>query len=793
MTFTTRKSHRSGLCLATVSLLGLAFGFVVPSVAQDEVRIELEIRNTETPDDDYLTWAPTPARIRLAGADGRDRLVVLTNDPPSPVPAGREVPLDGDLVFAESVRGGETATQEMLRLTLPGDGTWREFVVAGRYRRASTRDKDAVMEVHLESAAGPLVHTHAAMVRIRKDARTLTDSERDLFLRAVAELHREGRYIDYVNMHDLAAKGKFAPEFWPDQSHRASAFLAWHRSFLLQFERNLQERFPDVALPYWRMDQPSNLFTSEFMGKNEIGDQAAVPVEFASDNPLAFWSIDGVGLTRFPKDRTSSKELAKFRAEEQTLKGPKFGDFSRLAEGNPHNNGHNWVGIWMQNCMRSPQDPIFWPFHTGFDRLWAKWQHTWDRFRTDGSRPDDYVPADAYDPQAAGCNDPKPNGCVPKGHHLRDTMWPWDGSSGRGVNVKANRPPERFGGPFAVSEVPGLWPESPSAPTPADMIDYAGLAQDRLEMGFAYDDVPYGAAPQPAGPDALLTNAAPEVPVGDLARAVSDPARLDSERIIALRTLNEIDESAVIDRALAVLRDPQDGGSDLDVEAVEILWVQMMFTNAGLLRHDEIHHALRDALRDPRRHVRVAAVGKLAAMGDSAALDALAAALAQPQDALFKPGEAILLLSHNGLQGRSAVVRPFLDNPDPGVRAAAVSALVHDLDSRPRLLAILGDPNEVYEVRAAALKAVANGTEGALLKAVAVVGDESADPLLRARTMAAINYRLRSQDASFSNQELMAVVGQLRRLDLETMDRLGEPAFRALKAVEVLMDRPDGR
>src|SRR5205085_8740603 len=108
--------------------------------------------------------------------------------------------------------------------------------------------------------------------------------------------------------------------------------------------------------------------------------------------------------------------------------------------------------------------------------------------------------------------------------------------------------------------------------------------------------------------------------------------------------------------------------SDL-VEAVGLLTVQMMFTDEGTKRHGDIHAALRKALTDPRRPVRVAALNGLATHADPEAVRLLTESLAKPEGALFAPAEAIRTLAVAGIAGHEAVVRPYLDSPDPDVRA----------------------------------------------------------------------------------------------------------------------------
>ncbi|MFL6196627.1 MAG: tyrosinase family protein [Thermoanaerobaculia bacterium] len=733
---------------AVVVLAVLAMLFPL-AVSAQEVRVEIQIRNS-FPHDDYLTWSPAQARIRIVpgATPGRDRLVVLTNDPQGPIPEGRTAPLDGDVLFAESVRPGQTATQETLKLVLPGNGTWREFVIAGKFGRASTRDKDAIVQVHLDAATGPVVGTHPLMVRIRKDARTLTPGERDRLLQAIAHVRWDlETYETFVNVHDQAAKGKIkpAPDYWPDQSHRMAGFLPWHRAFLLQFERELQKDFPDVALPYWRLSEPSNVFTSEFLGGNRNGGGEVVPAELSPSNPLQFWEIDGEPLMRFATDRNSASELSQFSTESQSLSSSDgYARFRRAIESNPHNNGHNWVGPWMQNCMISPRDPLFWVFHSEFDRLWAKWQWTYGRLGNAGAEPKDYEPVGTFDRNAAGCTEPKPNGCVPLGHWLKDRMWPWDETSGPGVNYGATRPPQRFG-KFPASPVPGLWPAADMSPMPADMIDYEAFNTGVKEMGFAYDDVPFGMAPKPLFQPEAVQAAAPPSEAVPLGRLLADREQPDEIRVAALRRLVNQDAAAAVDRALQILGNPQDGGGELDAEAVDLLNVQMMFTDEGTQRHGEIHAALRKALTDPRRLVRVTALRNLATHGDPDVVKVLTDSLARPEGAPFAPAEAIRTLTVAGIGDNAAAVRPYLDSPDPDTRAAAVTALLADPVSQPRIVAMIADASQPLEVREAAVAALARGVPGAAEAVTALLADPATDPRLRARAEAAVAFRQRSQ------------------------------------------------
>src|ERR1700742_2754625 len=354
--------------------------------------------------------------------------------------------------------------------------------------------------------------------------------------------------------------------FWPDLAHRGPGFLAWHRAYLLSFERELQKIDPSVALPYWKMEQLPSVFDENFMGANIVSTDAFIEPTFAASNPLAHWVVNGEVLYRFPYQRNDAQDLkTRFFSDDVLFVETADAKFERKLEANPHNLGHNWTGVWMQNCMISPSDPVFWPFHTGFDRQWAKWQWIGGHVLPDGSG-ESYSPKDAYDDTVAGCDVISPNGCVPIGHLLKDTMWPWNSAVGRGKTIKGNRPPadlsQGYIGPFPEASIAGLWPAQPAMPTPGDVIDYAGINAQRLDMGFAYDDVPFGTKPPqqavamaaPANSTSSDGGSSQSNPEATVAlAALNDRNRPEAERIAALRALTPLPDSTVVPVAIAVL------------------------------------------------------------------------------------------------------------------------------------------------------------------------------------------------------------------------------------------------
>src|SRR5207247_9964434 len=127
------------------------------------------------PSDDYIPWAPTFCLALLSTPAMSSVNVELTNDPPGQFPDG------GDVLFAANQSPwpvNTTATATTLPLVLPADGSWVPFVIAGKFLKPSTDDKDAIIEAHLNNAGGAIVGTKALMVRVRKNGNNLKPSER---------------------------------------------------------------------------------------------------------------------------------------------------------------------------------------------------------------------------------------------------------------------------------------------------------------------------------------------------------------------------------------------------------------------------------------------------------------------------------------------------------------------------------------------------------------------------------------------------------------------------------------
>lgn len=411
------------------------------------MKLEFAINNSVDPAARYLTWSPSPLRLRLLDADptGGPIRVTLTE---SAAPGG------GSIRFST---GPTTAATATLAVDVPSTGASVTVFVRGKYGSPSSADGD--VSVVATDAAGQQVAKVPVMVRIRKNANSLTVPERDRFVSAFAKLNNRGsgRFRDFRDMHVAGPASQ--------QAHGGPGFLPWHRAYTLDLERELQAIDPSVALPYWRFDQKAPfVFTRDFMG---VPDPLGT-VQFSPSNPLQFWSTDGAGgVNRTPRavDPAVSASPA-VATEKATLDlGVDYVDFIGMAN-NPHGLAHtSYFGGYISSIPTAAKDPLFFLLHCNVDRLWAKWQQKNGRF--DASSSPSYMM--------------RPGGQqFLVGHNLGDSMWPWNGLT------TPPRPQTAPGGFLADS--PCVSAPGPS-PLVRDMLDYGGTVNALAALGFAYDDV----------------------------------------------------------------------------------------------------------------------------------------------------------------------------------------------------------------------------------------------------------------------------------------------------------------
>lgn len=467
--------HRALRTAAVYGLTGLCLGALLSRAGAQQVLIELNDSTSET--DDYLCWSPVHGRARLAGLAASPVTVKLSGD--STANAGA--------VWFQEDSGTTPAPAafsptEELDLTLPGNGDWVGFWTAGK--RASNGSKDVRI---VATVAGTEEGNLPVMVRVRKDAETLSPIEITQFLESVRQVH------DLDNgaiASKLARYSQAHAEAFGLGIHGTPLFLAWHRAFLLAFERDLQTVDPRVSLPYWRFDKPNTtIFTADFMGTVAGGPSTpgGFLVRFASSNPLFGWRMStGGGLVR--RADATGVGIANPAQLGILLALDNYSEVNQSAERNYHNGAHNAGGGWL-GTGSSPRDPTFFLLHANVDRAWAHWQARHDKFDPDGTDQDSYSALGSY---------PGPGASFRQGVYAMDEMWPWNERGGnQGTPDLGDDWPLVA---FAMAGAPagGVGPVLP--PTVIGQVDYLDVNGRSLAHGACYDDIDYRGQTPEGGP-----------------------------------------------------------------------------------------------------------------------------------------------------------------------------------------------------------------------------------------------------------------------------------------------------
>ncbi|SUS05695.1 conserved hypothetical protein [uncultured Defluviicoccus sp.] len=240
-------------------------------------------------------------------------------------------------------------------------------------------------------------------MRVRKNAKQLTSTERNLFIQAIQGLKArnsvlhpgsQSRYDDFVEVHLMAMMSI------PNWGHGDSAFLPWHREMLFQFEQELRSvpGCASVTIPYWEWTREQSAanagfpFTNDFIGQN---GQAAAPNRVLYDaaagglfNPETWDAVvkddpgDSADLRRRFGSRADAPNLPQNDAlvtgvNSTFRQAIGSGDYLTLRSRSEdiHNLVHRWVNGSMIE-MASPNDPVFYFHHAAIDRMWSIWRET---------------------------------------------------------------------------------------------------------------------------------------------------------------------------------------------------------------------------------------------------------------------------------------------------------------------------------------------------------------------------------------------------------------------------------
>lgn len=366
-------------------------------------------------------------------------------------------------------------------------------------------------------------------MQIRKNARWLTQQEREAYLKAVLTLKlrsvtngtRSMRIYDFYPLeHRLVRRRHWARDGaamrirFRDGGHRGPGFGAWHREWLLRYERDLQSVDPTVTLPYWDITDLQGttdvIFQPDFMGPNGSRPDYKMTSGFfrevvPKDDRPGWWptengrTLGGFSVVRGLStliDESMRRQPTEFNVTGLTRR---FGDFVRnlpspddlrlllnatpyYQQGNSfsfsnqfeglkyHVPGHNLVGGLMSAPPTSPNDPIFFMHHCGCDLVWALWQKRHDQSNSD-NLPPTRPPAPMLGP----------------GHYLDDPMWPWDGTLTTN-SLKAVPSPAVPFPPADMNMQPANFPDS-AFTRHVDALDVVRVRDviNHRNLGYEYD------------------------------------------------------------------------------------------------------------------------------------------------------------------------------------------------------------------------------------------------------------------------------------------------------------------
>lgn len=729
----------------------------------------------------YIGWTPRPCSLRFTPAQPQGATVTLVCV---------TKPTSGQVMFAANANTRPTAT---LQVAVQGNGQAVNFFMSGS--KASTQDQDTVVEAR--DSSGAVLARRTVMVRVRKNANTLTPRERDLFLDAILRLNLAGsipNYTTYREMHNEAADA----EIHNSQLGPRFSFLPWHRAYLLDVERRLQSIHPAVTIPYWKFDEvAANVFTADFMGD----ERSSGTLRFTPTNPLSRWRI-GIrpGIVRMPwvNMRASVGQIPNQPAiltEAGTLGlGNAFANF-RLMERNPHGYAHSVFrpGAPITSPSSAPEDPLFFMLHCNVDRLWAVWQRRLNRH--DAANTATYT--------IQGSFAPNPNG-IRVGDFLNDTLWPWNDEV---RSATSTRPPTAPGGRFPQLNVPA----TPAAvPVLRELIDYQAIRGGQPNY-FDYDRVPFfpgigafleGVSDDEAALESTLRknknftervktadmsdmdnilNERDQVDPGDekatekLRTVMTNKGADNSPRLKAMKAINDAlfeDEAAVID-TINIVTDEQEP-LVIRRAALHSLIAVRFASSALRALMPQFKQAMRKLLDDRDPELVQLAAEILAAEKDEAVQGVLLEQLRNNATGAIPKEKAIQLLSLDIRADFIPVIREVLTKTeDPNVQIEAITALSNDPDSKGMIREKLEDKGSNQEVRMASITALNTGPTGELTPLLKnIVKDQGESFELRKASLGALATQPGLESVEEDDEEFINAVRELSESGNEEMKRI---------------------
>ncbi|MDP1585262.1 MAG: tyrosinase family protein [Bradyrhizobium sp.] len=219
-------------------------------------------------------------------------------------------------------------------------------------------------------AMAALSAKRTAAARIRKDVNSLSATERDTLKKAFEGILAKD--VSDPNSYFAQAGIHWLPERYCQ--HHVPSYNPWHRAYLLGFENALRSvpGCENVTLPYWDITTP---FPD--LLKSPPYDSYTLPQDvgggFGKGYVTERFSYPDIAANLLQYDVTADVNRALTKTD--------WEDFHGYWSGAPyntiiaaHDSGHGSIGPTMANQAVASFDPVFWFFHSNWDRLWWEWQ-----------------------------------------------------------------------------------------------------------------------------------------------------------------------------------------------------------------------------------------------------------------------------------------------------------------------------------------------------------------------------------------------------------------------------------
>jgi len=694
----------------------------------------LLINGKESEDAGYVGWTPVKCTLTIDGYSG---------DSPMPVTIttghynlhGKVSLYDDNAISSLPKDKIQYDFQQNRELT---------FFIAGHYPHASVGRKDTFIQITAGSAEVEELRREI-MVRVRKNANTLSEDEISMFLEAFVRLNTEKPKKEYQGdytakpsklLHEIVLMHTLDAQY---EIHMRTSFHPWHRVFQMHLERELQEMIPYVTIPYWKFDEKAErVFTSKFIGETESTDDENSPEKkqpkFDKMNPLinyvehTVWGpLQRAYRKRNPADTNpDATDPREIYSEDRIIHGPDSSEYflywSQFEERRSHNRAHNVFTGHVVDIGRDPIDPLFFMMHSNVDRLWALWQEKHNLFdagkvktypfqyKYAGERGQKWAlleTIDAVDGIYQVNNDDI-------GNFAEDNLWPWDWD-----NV-LSRPMRKWNSTsqgYSTGEVPQINIEFPKSPTSyypdgtitvKSTIDYQGRLGNQIILGFDYDNIPYFDHDRKKSSNISMDEATDN---NEFFQKIND-MHLPSINLLKdktndlqlrLKTIGLIDETSEIflDTILDIIADSSER-AELRSELIDEMVAAKRANRFFPSRKPRFFDLLRGLITDNNKKLRFQAIEILASSQDEVVQEFLTDEIEKENSDFISKSDAIFFLRQNPKPQHATLFHKlFEESSDPAVKKAAIEGLGNDLNSVGLLEKVVLDAGESFKIREA--------------------------------------------------------------------------------------------